>query len=268
MQMEPIISSTGNPTVKTIRSLRTRKGREQRGQFWVEGIRLVAEAAQQAAGIELLVVAQDLLTSEFAIDLVQCLLAKGVPCLRVTASVFKSLSAKDGPQGLGAVVRQNWQALPVKLATLDIWVALAEVQDPGNLGSIMRTADAVGCRGLILIGNCTDPFDPAAVRGSMGSLFALQLVKTSEAGFIRWKSAFNIPVVGTSGAAKHHYRQLSYPQPLVVLSGSERQGLSSDLMAVCNQLVSIPMVGRADSLNLAVATSVVLYEVFDQVSQS
>lgn len=262
-----LISSTSNPTIKAIRSLRTRKGREQQGQFWVEGIRLVAEAAQQAAAIELLVVAQDLLTSQFALDLVAELTHEGVPCLHVTSAVFASLSAKDGPQGLGAVVRQGWYDLSWEFSPSEVWVALAEVQDPGNLGSIMRTADAVGCKGVILIGNCTDPYDPAAVRGSMGSLFALKLVKTSEADFIKWKSTANVSVIGTSGAAKYHYRQIQYQQPLIVLSGSERQGLSPALIAACDQLASIPMVGRADSLNLAVATSVVLYEVFEQLNR-
>ncbi len=264
MRLEPIISSVKNPTVKGIRNLRTRKGREQQGQFWVEGIRLVGEAAQQEAPIELLVVAPDLLKSSFAWELVEDLAGRGVPCLPVTGAVFTSLSAKDGPQGLGAVVAQRWYPLPSARESPDLWVALEEVQDPGNLGSIMRTADAVGCKGLILIGNCTDPHDPSAVRGSMGSLFALQLVRASQDEFTVWKSAAGMAVIGTAGGASVHYRQMRYPKPLVVLSGSERQGLSPTLMAACDQLVSIPMVGRADSLNLAVATSVVLYEVFEQ----
>lgn len=267
MPVDPVISSTGNSTIKAIRSLRTRKGREQQGQFWVEGIRLVAEAVQQSAAVELLVIAPDLLTSQFAQELITKLRSKGVPCLPVTAEVFSRLSAKDGPQGIGVVVSQNWQTLPTRATADGLWVALERVQDPGNLGSIMRTADAVGCRGIILIGNCTDPYDPASVRGSMGSLFALQLVKVSEAEFIQWKSETGVPVVGTSGAAVHHYRQVNYSHPLVLLSGSERQGLSLPLTAVCDQLVSIPMIGRADSLNLAVATSVVLYEIFHQLDR-
>ncbi len=264
----PIISSTKNPTIKTIRSLRTRKGREQQGQFWVEGIRLVGEAVQQGAPIRTLVVAPELLTSSFGLQLVEELAGRGVACLQVTAPVFASLSDKDGPQGLGAVVDQRWYPLPEEKGTSGLWVALEEVQDPGNLGSIMRTADAVGCRGVILIGNCTDPYAPSAVRGSMGSLFAMELIKTTENQFIAWKSALGMPVIGTAGGASCHYRRVRYPQPLVVLSGSERQGLSPGLLAACDQLVSIPMVGRADSLNLAVATSVVLYEVFEQYNEN
>lgn len=267
MRLEPLISSVKNPTVKGIRNLRTRKGREQQGQFWVEGIRLVGEAAQQGAPIQQLVVAPDLLTSSFAWRLVEDLVGRGVPYLTVTAAVFASLSAKDGPQGLGAVVAERWHPLPSAKGNRDLWVALEEVQDPGNLGSIMRTADAVGCKGLILIGNCTDPYDPAAVRGSMGSLFALQLVKASPEEFVAWKQTTQMPLMGTAGGASAHYRQVRYPQPLVLLSGSEREGLSPTLMNACDQLVRIPMVGRADSLNLAVATSVVLYEVFEQYNK-
>ncbi|NLY53169.1 MAG: RNA methyltransferase [Firmicutes bacterium] len=259
-----MISSTKNRTIKEIRSLHSRKGREQTGCFWLEGIRLVGEAAQMRAQIELVVVAPDLLISQFGRELVDELQGRGVPCLAVTAAVFRSLSSKEGPQGLGAVVRQAWGQLPAPGTKEDTWVALEAVQDPGNLGSIMRTADAVGCAGLILVGNCTDPYDTAAVRGSMGSIFALRLVKASISEFLAWKTDCNFFWVGTSGAAPQHYRQISYPKPLLLLSGSEQKGLSVSLQKACDQLVSIPMVGRADSLNLAVATSVVLYEIFEQ----
>lgn len=261
---QSIVTSTSNATVKMIRALRSRKGREQTGNFWVEGIRLVGVAAEQQAPIELLVLAPELLTSSFALGLAAKLQEQDVPVLAVSAGVFAKLSAKDGPQGIGAVVRQNWQALPNQLGPNEIRVALAAVQDPGNLGSIMRTAAAVGSTGLILIGNCTDPYSPGAVRGSMGSIFGLQLTKITENDFLHWHNKQQLMLVGTSGAAEHGYRQIHYKLPLVLLSGSERQGLSQPLAAACDHLVSIPMPGAVDSLNLAVATSIVLYEVFEQ----
>ena len=177
------ISSTNNPTVKYIRSLRSRKGREQSNCFWLEGIRLVAEAIQMGASLETLVVAPELLTSQFAYDLVAQQQKQGVPILQLTPRVFASLSTKEGPQGLGAVARQRWSSWPPIVAADDIWVVLEAVQDPGNLGSIMRTADAVGCAGLILVGSCTDPYAPSAVRGRMGSVFALQLAKATVEDF-------------------------------------------------------------------------------------
>lgn len=259
-----IISSTNNKAVKAIRSLHSRKGRKATAGFWVEGIRLVGVASEQGAAIEQLVVCQDLLTSSFAYELIARLESLGTQVLRVTERVFASLSVKQGPQGLGAVVRQNWGTLPEQLEPGQLWVALREVQDPGNLGSIMRTADATGCTGLILIGDCTDPYDPSAVRGSMGSVFALRLVQVAEADFLRWQKLHSINLIGSSGAAKLDYRQANYIRPLVLLSGSERQGLPDSLLQACDNLVSIPMTGAADSLNLAVATGIVLYEALYQ----
>ncbi|MGI6343462.1 MAG: TrmH family RNA methyltransferase [Bacillota bacterium] len=267
--MAKLISSSNNQTVKNIRALRQRKQRQQSGAYFIEGIRIVGEAIQLGQRLETLVVAPDLLTSEFARDLVQQQRSRGVPCLEVTASVFRSLSSKDGPQGLAAVVRQHWTELAaVWPIPGDLWVALEEVQDPGNLGTIMRTADAVGCRGVILVGNCTDPFDPGTVRASMGSLFNLQLVQTSPSKLLAWKQERGVALIGTAGGAMQHYRDVTYPSPLVLISGSERQGLSTELLQGCDQLVKIPMVGRADSLNLAVATCVVLYEIFHQLPLS
>lgn len=266
---QTVISSTQNRHVKLIRSLRSRKEREQSGLFFVEGIRQVAEAIQSGAGIEALVMAPELLHSDFAHSLVSKEAKAGTDVLQVTGDLFKSISAKDGPQGLAAIVRQRWEQLPdIRLCGDECFVALDAVQDPGNLGTIMRTADAVGFSGLILLGNSTDPYDPGAVRASMGSVFSLRLSKASPEDFIAWKHEHGYQVVGTSGEGSTHYRSLEYPRPLVVLSGSERQGLSPELMKTCDHLVRIPMVGSCDSLNLAVATSVVLYEVFNQIHSS
>lgn len=262
---DEMIISPSNATIKLIRALRHRKERTEQGRFFVEGIRIVAEAVQTEAAIDYLVLAPELLTSSFADDLIKSQRQAGTPCLSVSAKVFESLSSKQGPQGLAAVVRQSWQMIEgIRPGAGDLWVALDAPQDPGNLGTIMRTADAVGARGVILIGHSADPYDPAAVRASMGSVFSMQLVQTDIDLFLAWKARAGASLCGTSGAAKFHYRQVRYPRPLVLLSGSERQGLPEQLLAACDQLVSIPMVGRCDSLNLAVATSIVLYEAHEQ----
>lgn len=260
-----IISSHANPHIKQIRSLRHRHEREHTNRFFIEGIRIVAEAAQMRAEVETLVVAPHLLKSDFAREIVQEQQAQGISCLEVTAEVFKSLSLKENPQGIGAVVQQRWQPLEdVKLAHERCWVALDAAQDPGNIGTIMRTGEAVGSAGLILLGNCADPYDPAALRASMGAVFSQRLVKASFTEFATWKQQHHYPVIGTSGAATHDYRQVSYPHPVILLMGSERQGLSDEQQAICDSIVKIPMVGRSDSLNLAVATGVVLYEIYYQ----
>jgi RNA methyltransferase, TrmH family len=260
-----LISSLSNARIKQIRSLRHRQEREQTGLFFVEGIRLVTEAVQLGADVETLVVAPDLLKSPFAHEVIRAEQEGGTPCIEVTADVFKSISTKEGPQGLGAVVRQRWEALDhVRLSHKHYWIALDSAQDPGNIGTIMRTGDAFGSTGLMLLGNCADPYDPTALRASMGAIFSQPLVKASFADFAHWKQQHDYVVIGTSKAAPNNYREVSYHLPMVLLMGSERLGLSSEQQAICDLMVSIPMVGRSDSLNLAVATGIVLYEVFHQ----
>lgn len=260
-----IISSHNNPRIKEIRSLRHRQEREQTGLFFIEGIRLVTEAGQLGADIEALVVAPELLKSQFGQEVVRAEQERGTSCIEVTADVFRSISVKDGPQGMGAVVRQHWESLDqVRLSSRDYWVALDAAQDPGNIGTIMRTGDAFGSVGVILLGNCADPYDPTALRASMGAIFSQRLVKANFADFAHWKQRHDYCVIGTSKAAPHDYRKVSYPLPMVLLMGSERLGLSSEQQALCDLMVGIPMVGRSDSLNLAVAAGIVLYEVFYQ----
>ena len=260
-----MITSLSNSRIKDIRKLRTRKEREQTGLSFIEGIRIVADALQQPETVEMLIIAPELLSSQFAQNLVQDQRERGIPCLEVTAEIFQSISQKEGPQGIGAVIHQHWLSLSrVQLAEVSFWVALDSVQDPGNLGSILRTCDAVGCTGAILIGNCTDPYDPMALRGSMGAVFSLQLVKTSFQEFVAWKQQHNYSVIGTSDSAPTDYTATSYKLPTILLMGSERLGLAQEQQAICDVMVSIPMVGQSDSLNLSVATGIVLYEIFNQ----
>lgn len=259
-----MITSPANPTVRQIRALRQRKEREATGLCFVEGIRQVAEALESGA-VERLVVAPELLSSPFARELVGARAAAGLPVLELAPSVFEGLSQKDGPQGLAAVVRQRWVGLgEVRLAAAPGWVALVEPADPGNLGTIVRTADAVGASGVILIGPGADPYDPAALRASMGAAFAVPLARCSWEEFVAWRAASGARVVGTSDRAPAHFQQVAYPQPLVLLMGSEREGLSAERQALCDHVVALPMRGRADSLNLAVATGVMLYELLRQ----
>jgi RNA methyltransferase, TrmH family len=288
-----LISSISNARVKQIRALRHRKAREATGLYFAEGIRIVTEAAQFDSTIESLVVAPELLKSAHALELVAARRQRGVPVLEVSRAVFEALSSREGPQGLGAVMRQQFEPLdsvtpgsglparstgvcaasgrvppagdlPARSTGELCWIALDAAQDPGNIGTILRTSDAVGGAGLILLGQAADPYDPAAVRASMGALFAQRLVRAGWDEFVTWKHRRGVTVVGTSDKAAHDYRAAAYPRPMVLLLGSEREGLSAAQQQVCDRMVRIPMVGRSDSLNLAVATAVVLYEVFNQ----
>jgi TrmH family RNA methyltransferase len=260
-----MITSTNNPAVKQIKSLRNKKDRQQSGLFYVEGIRVVAEAVRQIDLIDTLVFAPELLTSDFGYKLVEQVKQKGIKSLELSGSVFNSISLKENPQGIAAVVHQRWGDLhKLILNRTDLWVALDSVADPGNLGTVMRTLDAVGGKGVILLDQSTDPYDPTAIRSSMGSLFSLEIIKTSFEDFSKWKKRYNYFVAGTSDKAEQDYHDCVYPYPLILLMGSERQGLQDKHIQVCDQMVSIPMIGQSDSLNLAVAASVVLYEVFNQ----
>ncbi len=261
-----MITSPANERIKQIRRLQERKARQESGLFYVEGLRIVGEAVAQGAELETLIVAPGLLKSTFGQELVAAQKQRGVPVLEVSDEVFGRLALKEGPQGLAAVVRQKWlsldQAVPVPGKP---WVALDSVADPGNLGTILRTQDATGGAGVILLDQSTDPYDPAAVRASMGAVFTQPLVRASFAEFARWKQSTRAFLVGTSGAAQVDYHAFRYPPAVVILMGSERQGLQAQHLALCDEVVSIPMLGiGSDSLNLAVATAVVLYEVFNQ----
>ena len=259
------IAGLSNPQIKAIRALRHRDARERTGLFFAEGLRIVTEALEVRARIETLIVAPSLLRSESARGLLTSADAAGIPVLEVTADVFASLSARDGPAGLGAVVCERWESLSgLSTGDRDCWVALDGVQDPGNLGTILRTADAAGAAGVILLGTTTDPYHPTAVRASMGAIFSQRLIRASVAEFAAWARRNGCTLIGASGDGACDYRAVEYQPPLVLLLGSEQHGLSAELLDLCQTTVRIPMLGRSDSLNLAVAASLLLYEVLGQ----
>ena len=260
-----MLSSRNNPTIKQIRALRQRKERERTGSYWLEGLRLVGEAVELQAPIKQLIVAPDLLKRDYAQQVVEQARTQPLEIIEVSAEVFQSLSSKDGPQGLGAVVEQHWTALD-QLQPGDSlgWIALREASDPGNLGTILRTSDAVGIQGIILIGPSTDPYDPATVRASMGAILSQSVTRTEWTTLLKWIEQQQLTLVGSADSSADDYQAIAYPRPLVVLMGSEREGLTQEQQAACHHVVRIPMVGRSDSLNLAVATSLIVYEIFNQ----
>ena len=260
-----IITSFTNPKVKFIRKLDQKKYRQESGLFFIEGLRIVGEAVQVRAPIQSLVIAPDLLVSEFGQSLLTSPTVKDVERIEVSTEIFKKIANKSVSQGIGAVVHQAWQPLDaLAIEPDDLWVAVDAVADPGNLGTIMRTIDAVGGRGVILLGHSTDAYDPAAVKASMGALFSLAVIQTDWAAFRNWQREKEITMVGTSDHAKKDYQAITYPCPLILLMGSERHGLSEEMENACDQMARIPMSGRSDSLNLAVAAAVMLYEIYNQ----
>ena len=265
MSTSPLITSSSNPRIKDIRKLRERKYRAESGLYFIEGLRIVGEAARYLELMQTLIVAPVLLTSSYGKDLVTALRGKGIETLEVSPEVFATLSGKDGPQGLAAVMRQQVQVLPNLVESAPaVFIALDSIQDPGNLGTILRTADAVAAHGVILAGNCTDPYDPAVVRGSMGAIYSVPVIKTDFDSLFAWCANQGLAVVGTSDSAATHYAEISYPQRVLLLMGSEQKGLAQEVQARVHQMARIPMAGRSDSLNLAVATAIMLFEIAGQ----
>ena len=248
-----------------IKNLRDRKVRKETGLFYIEGIKPVGEALCSGWDIESIVIAPELLKSDFAQELVKKSEERHIDITAIDKEVFKSISEKDGPQGIGAVVYFQTVSLDRVKEIGGIWVGLDSVQDPGNLGTIIRTIDSAGAKGIILIGTCVDPFSLETVRSSMGAIFSAKIITTSSDDFLLWNAKTEIQLVGTSDKAGLDFRDSRYQADMILLMGSEQKGLNSALMNACSSMVSIPMLGKSDSLNLAVATGIILYEITSQL---
>lgn len=244
--------------------LHSRKERRQTGLFLVEGIRPVRAALQSPHRIELVLYAADLLRGSYGQETVDLARALGIPCTPMTARQFASISSRENPRGIACVGHQRWSSLDDLTPPTTPVVALYTPQDPGNLGAILRTCDATGCAGVILIGDAVDPWHPAALRAAMGATFGLSLVACDVGSFIAWAGGLRLPVVGTSDQATTDYATHQFEQSFVLLMGSERQGLPPALEETATAMLRIPMAGVGDSLNLAVATALVLYEARNQ----
>ena len=255
-----MISSRANPKIKQARALRQRKERDASGLFLVEGIHHVAEAIEAGAAVEYLCYAPDLLTSEFARELIARELARGLACLAVSSEVFESIAEKENPIGILAVARKsNLELSNLRPETFNWGVALVSPQDPGNIGSILRSIDGAGASGLILLDGGADPYHPSAVRASMGALFWKPVASAAFAEFAGWAKKYGYRLVGASAQAAVDYREANYSRPLILLLGSEQKGLSPEQIAICDQTVRLPMLGRVSSLNLSAAAGVLLY---------
>ena len=260
--MTGLISSAANPVVRRMRLLGDRKHRRREGAFVVEGIQPVWQAVEAGADVEVLVVAPDLLGGSPAAEMVAGQEAAGTRVARVTGELFARLSARDGPSGLAAIVRARvpgLASLPVTPGS--VFVALHEVGNPGNLGTIIRTADAAGAAGVVLVGAAADPFDPVAVKASMGALFAVPVARAAgPAEFFAWAGGAGVCVVTTSAKAPISFWDAGYPRPVALLLGAEGAGLPDEVLAAGDVQVRIPMTGTAESLNLAVAAGLLVYQ--------
>ncbi|EGF90653.1 spoU rRNA Methylase family protein [Asticcacaulis biprosthecium C19] len=254
------VTSLTNQTVKDIRALHMRKEREETGRFLAEGLKIIIDALDQGFAPLILVFGKSDDRHPMLERAIRETLAVEGEVLEVTREILEKISRKDNPQMVVAVFAQQVKSL----ADIDpnsnaVWVALEQIRDPGNLGTIIRTADAAGIGGVILIGDCVDPFSVETVRATMGSVFALPVVKCTREAFLADRSRWTGSVVGTLLTATHNHRTADYRRPTLILMGTEQSGLTPDIAAACDTHVKIPMRGRADSLNLSVATGIMIY---------
>ena len=259
------ITSFSNPKIKLLRKLQDKKQRHKNGLYYVEGLRILGDALQHGADIDAVFYAPELLHSDFGEQILQQSRVNGIEVYEMPAAVFERFAVKEHPQGIAATIKMQESILPeLNKESRQVWVGLDAIADPGNLGTILRTQDATAGCGVFLIGNCVDVYDPSVIRGSMGSFFTQPHYKLDVESFLKWKKKNNVFVVGTSDRAEKDYQAIDYPQQTLLMMGSERQGMHADIEAVCDKIVSIPMSGFMDSLNLSIATSVVLYEIYTQ----
>ena len=264
MSDDRLITSLTNDTVKAVRALHMRKERETTGLFLAEGLKFIGEALDQGRTPRTLLVGMEARPHPLLDRARAETVAAGGEVVVVTHPILEKISRRENPQTVLAVFDQAFIPLSaLQPRSASCWVALEQVRDPGNLGTIIRTADAAGCGGVILIDDCVDPFSVEAVRATMGSIFAVTVTRTTREEFLAWRAAWPGSVVGTRLDGSTDYRATPYRHPTLVLMGNEQAGLTDALAAACDVNVKIPMRGRADSLNLAIATGVMVYAVTD-----
>ncbi|MCD2179861.1 TrmH family RNA methyltransferase [Rhizobium sp. C1] len=256
------VTSLANPIIKDIKALSQKKGREETGTFMAEGLKLVIDALELGWAINTLIYAKNAKDKPLVTKVAARTVAAGGLVLEVSEKVLSAITRRDNPQMVVGVFKTKWRSLSdIRPSANETYIALDRVRDPGNLGTIIRTADAAGASGVILVGECTDPFSLETVRATMGSVFALPVTRATPEEFLAWKKGAGVSVVATHLAGAVDYRTVDYKKkPVVVLMGNEQQGLPDQLAKEADQLARIPQAGLADSLNLAVATAVMLFE--------
>jgi RNA methyltransferase, TrmH family len=259
------ITGFSNPLLKEMRALREKKLRKRAGLFLAEGLRIMTEAREAGFLPEMLFRVKDRDVHALEIALETATLAAGGDVIETSADIMAKLSGKDNAQAVVGIYRDhNNDLADIGRSTAPIWLVAQAMRDPGNLGTMLRTGDAIGAGGLILIDDCTDPFSVEAVRASMGAIFTQKVVQCRWEEFLLWLRQGPGQLVGASLQTETDYQAATYCAPCFILTGNEAQGLPKEYETQCDLLVKIPMRGKADSLNAAIATAVMGYEVLNQ----
>jgi len=254
------VTAFSNTTVKLLRSLRDKKARRAKGLFLAEGLRILTEARDSGRLPEIVAFSVEGAKHPLAAEIIAATEAAGGDAIETTPDILSKMSGKDNPQMLLGAYRQPETSLErIDRAKAPLWIVTQALRDPGNIGTILRTGDAVGAGGLILIDDCADAYSVEAVRASMGAIFTQDVATARWPDFIQWLRSGEGQLVGTSLKATHDYLEAEYRRPCFLLIGNEQQGLPADYEEECDLLVKIPMAGRADSLNAAMATAVMAF---------
>ena len=256
------VTAFSNATVKRLRSLRDKKGRRTEGLFLAEGLRILTEARDSRRLPEIVAFSAEGAKHPLAAEIIAATEAAGGEAIETTPDILSKMSGKDNPQMLLGAYRVPDASLgQIDRANAPLWIVAQALRDPGNLGTILRTGDAVGAGGLILIDDSADPFSVEAVRASMGAIFTQEVATARWPEFLAWLRSGEGQLVGTSLKATDDYLEAKYQKPSFLLIGNEQQGLPADYEAECDLLVKIPMAGRADSLNAAMAAAVIAFAI-------
>ncbi len=256
------ITGFSNPTVKYLRSLRDKKHRKRERKFLAEGLRLLTDARENGHVPEMLIMASGRDAHPLLDALEAQVMAAGGEVIETSADILSKITGKDNPQAVaGVFVEFDTGLAALDRAAAPIWLVAQALRDPGNLGTMLRTGDAIGAGGLILIDDCADPFGVEAVRASMGAVFTQRVAQARWEEFLPWLRQGPGQLVAASLREAVPYRGAPYAAPCFVMVGNESQGLPAQYEAACDLRVTMPMKGRADSLNAAVAAAVLGYEV-------
>lgn len=255
-----------NITIEEIERLQTdRSYRDLRRSFFAEGVRNFVQAVSGHLELRVIVSSERLLTAVIARKLVREQGRLGVPTLRVSPEVFRRVSRTRQASGVGAILTQRWTPLHKASPRAGLcWIVLENVRSAGNLGSLIRSSEAIGGAGFILVGDQIDPFDPAVVRSSMGAHFRQSFIRTNYQSLRHWLRRHACQAIGAVPEGPVDFQRCVYPRPSIVFLGEERRGLTPMGRSLCPIRVRVPMTGTADSLNLAVAGSLFLYELHRQ----
>ena len=260
------IESLSNPLIKRMRLLREKRHRKAEGLFLAEGLRIATEAREAGVLPKWLFLAEEGAQHPLAQALISAVLEAGGEVVDTSPAVLSKLSGKDNAQTIVGIYEEPRQKLSdLDRSSASIWLVAERMRDPGNLGTMLRTGDAVGAGGLILLDESTDPYAVEAVRASMGAIFTQNLVQSRWDEFLPWLRQGEGELVATwLGGDTVDYQEHRYATPTFILIGNESQGMPESYTAAADVRVKMPMLGKADSLNAAVAAAVMAYEVLNQ----